>query len=121
VQQVVENKVAAHRTRRVYILHLGREELTDVAELEDEEDDPVDGDDDRVQAKARRMGIVLVPDGPMGVASIVGSMEIVVNGRDDREKPGEDSEHLVRDHRVLAVRIPLRKGVDCARRNGVRC
>lgn len=40
VQQVVEDEMASDRACRIDVLDLTREEVSDVAELEDEEDEP---------------------------------------------------------------------------------
>lgn len=79
------------------------EETCQVRDLENIEDDPVDGDDDSVQGKWGVVVAVLAPDGAAVVAALMGSFEGVVDGGYDQDKPRDGCEDLVGEDGVLAV------------------
>lgn len=45
--------------------------------------------------------------------AIVGLVQDVVDGDDERQQPGQDGEDLVGDDGIGAVGLPLGEGVDC--------
>jgi hypothetical protein len=111
VQQVVGDEVASNAGGGVHMGRVGREEVSNVAALEDEENDPEDGGNDRVHGEGARVEGVLVPDAlPDGVA-IMRGVNGVVDGDDDGEDPGEESEDLVSGDGSMTVLLPLAEGV----------
>lgn len=58
------------------------------------------------------MGVVLSPNRPANEVSILRRFEIVVDGRDDGQDPGEQSQDLVSGDGCRAMRFALREGVD---------
>jgi hypothetical protein len=134
VQEVVDDEVAADVAGCVDILDVGREQMADVAELENEQDkprlggkpmnmprafasnSPVYGHDDIVHGEARRVQVVLIPYPVAEVQAISRSIKGIVDGYEDGQQPCHDREDLVGDDGIGAMRIPLREGVDYSSR-----
>lgn len=112
VEEVVEDEVATDAGGGVRRLGRLGEEVTNVAGLQHEENDPVDGGDDRVHGEGRRVQVVLVPDALANREAIVGRVHRVVNRDDDGQGPGEEGEHLVSRHGGRGMRLALAKGID---------
>lgn len=45
--------------------------------------------------------------------AIVGLLENVIDGDDERQQPCQDGKDLVGDDGIRAMRLPLGEGVDC--------
>lgn len=112
VEEVVEDEVATDAGGGVRRLGRLGEEVTNVAGLQHEENDPVDGGDDRVHGEGRRVQVVLVPDALANREAIVGRVHRVVNRDDDGQGPGEEGEHLVSRHGGRGMRLALAEGID---------
>lgn len=95
VKKVVENEVAAARASCVLLLHVGREEVSNIAKLGDEQNDPVDVHKHYVQCESGGIQVILAANGVTQVFAIVGALEAIVDGRDDGEKPRQDCQDLV--------------------------
>ena len=73
---------------------------------------PVEGNDHVVEREAGGVEVVHVPDPVMGKFPTVCVVEGVVKRHYKGQEPCDDGQNLVGDDRVLAVRVPLGKGVD---------
>lgn len=111
VEEVVENKVAADAGCVVDRLLFAGEEVRNVAELEDEENDPVNVTEDGAHGKCRSVQVVLVPDTAADGEAILGLVEDIVDGDDDGQEPREEGKNLVGDDGAGAVRLAVAKGV----------
>lgn len=112
LEKVVKDEVRTDGGGGLDIGGVGGEEVPDVADLEEEEDDPVDGRNDRVQLKGCMPTLVLPPDGVVWVFAIVWGVEGVVDAGCDSEEPGDDGEDLVGPDGFGIVGIAAGKGVD---------
>lgn len=81
--------------------------MPDVAGLEDQQDDPVDGGDEFVEREGGVMGRI---DGPDFVA-MVRSGEGIDGSRDEDEKPGDDGECFEGDQRFVVELGALCEGI----------
>lgn len=117
-QQVVEDEVRADIGGGGDALGVAGEEALQVADLEDEQGDPVDAGQDGVELEGGGVGAVLAPDGSgvavveMAVLTTGGSAEGVYDADDDQEEPGGDGQELVDAQASLAVGFALCEGVD---------
>jgi len=98
VEEVVEDEVASNAGGSVNNIRVAREEVANVTSLEEEEDNPVDGGDGRVQAESSGVHVVLLPDRSVSRVAIFGTADGVVNGDDEGQDPGEESQDLVREN-----------------------
>ncbi|KAI9677734.1 MAG: hypothetical protein M1829_002506 [Trizodia sp. TS-e1964] len=106
--------MASHVGRGLDMFGVGGEEGPDISELGNPEHNPdneldlaatvkegveasrpVDRYDDAVQGEGGGMGSILAPDGATFVHIVLGSIGVVVEGRDNEEQPGEDGEDFV--------------------------
>lgn len=66
-QQVVYNEVAAHVGGAILVGLIAAPEEADVVELQDQDYDPVDACNSRIEAEGRRSMVVLTPNGVTGM------------------------------------------------------
>jgi hypothetical protein len=111
VEEVVDDEVASHAGSGIDMARVGRKEVTNVASLENEEDDPEGGGDDRVQGEGTWVKGVLVPNTLPNCVAIVRRVDGVVDGDDEREDPGNEGEGLVGSDGPRAVGFPFAKGI----------
>ena len=111
MEEVVEDKVATDAGGGVDVVGVLGEEVGDVAELQDEEDNPEDIGDGAVHGEGTWVEVVLVPDAPADGEAIMGLVDGVVDRDDDRKEPGEDREDLVGDDRAGSMSLSLGEGV----------
>jgi hypothetical protein len=83
--------------------NIGLEQTCKVWDLENVEDDPVDGDDDPVQRKRRMVVAVLAPDCAAVVTAFMGCFEGIVDGSYDQDEPGNGCKDLVGEDGVFGV------------------
>lgn len=79
------------------------EQTCEVWNLEDVEDDPVDGDDDAVQGEGGMVMAVLAPNCTTVVVTFMGSFEGIVDGGYDEDKPGDGCKDFVGEDGVFGV------------------
>lgn len=113
VEEIVGDEVRSNAGGGIDVVGVGGEEVGDVAELHDEEDDPVDVGKDTVHGERGRVEVVLIPDTLADGVAILGRVHIVVDGNDDGQKPGEEGQDLVGRDGHRAVRLALGEGVVC--------
>jgi hypothetical protein len=111
VEEVVEDEMASDAGGSVNDVRVTREEMSDVASLEDEEDNPVYGGDDWVQSESGAIHVVLLPDLSVSSVAIIRTVKCVVDGDDKRQDPGDKSQDLVGEDRVVRVGVPFPKGI----------
>lgn len=111
VEEVVEDEVAADAGGPVDGLGDAGEEVGDVAELHDEEDDPVDVAEDGVHGEGGAVEVVLVPDAAADGVAVLGLVDDIVDGDDDGEEPGYEGEEFVGEDGAGGVRLAVAKGV----------
>lgn len=130
VEKVVEDEVRAYGGSGIDLFNVAREEVQDIADLQDEQDDArtwsgscyavgegsvdlqVNGDKREVEREAGQVEKILAWDGP-AVLDIIGrGLDRVVSRDDDSEKPCEQRQDLVGNDGFGAVGVPLREGVD---------
>lgn len=111
VEEVVEDEMASDAGGSVNDVRVTREEMADVPSLEDEEDNPVDGGDDRVQSESGAVHVVLLPDLSVSSVAVVRTVESIVNGDDQGQDPGNKGQNLVGEDRVVRVGVPFPKGI----------
>jgi hypothetical protein len=126
-QQVRCNVVGANVGRGSGVDGVCAPERAGVDELQDEEDDPggesametggrgermccvpIDGGDDAALGKGR--GIVVLPEAAIGLASLVGLVEGVVEGGDDQEQVRQACRDLVQQKRLRGEGAATRGG-----------
>ena len=107
VEEVVDDEVGAHTRSGVHVVGIGGEEVRNVAKLHDEENDPVDVGNDIVHGEGSRVQVVLVPNALTDGVAIVRGVDVVVDGDNEREGPGEKSKDLVGGDGRRAVRLAL--------------
>ena len=134
VKHIVQDEVAPDTRRGRDGVGAVREEVTDVAGLQDEEGDPKgktivsyekrayslrglpeDIGDDCVQGEAGRVQCICVPYPVTDVVPIAGFGRDVVDRRDDRQQPAGNGQDLVRDNGARVVGLALGERVDCSR------
>lgn len=87
VEEVVQNEVASNARRSVHNVGIGGEEMGNVAALENEEDDPVDGGNDGVDGEGTGVQVILVPNAFANRVAIVRRVDGVVDGDNDGQRP----------------------------------
>lgn len=90
--------------------------MSNVAELKNEENDPVNVDDNVVHGKGSRVQVVLIPDALTDGVTILGSVDIVVDGDNHGKKPSEEGQDLVGGDGGRAVRLAFGERVVCRSR-----
>lgn len=111
VEEVVGDEVRADAGSSIDMVGVRGEEVSDVAGLEDEEDDPVDVGKYGVDGESCRVEVVLVPDTLADGVAIGGRVDVVVDGDDDGKEPGEEGQDLVGGDGGSAVRLAPGEGV----------
>lgn len=86
-KQVVKNKVGTDVSSSRDVGRVAGVEVPGVAQLHDEQDDPVDRDNNRVQSKRRMSARVLTEDGVTVVLALARLVEGVVERHHNKEKP----------------------------------
>jgi hypothetical protein len=86
-EQVVEDKVASYICGSLDVDWILRVQVPAVANLQDGQDDDVDGGDDRVEGEWRVMVRVLVPDGASVVLALTRRIERVVDAGNNKQEP----------------------------------
>lgn len=115
LEKVAEDEVGAHTRCSSDEIGVLGEQMPDVADLEDEEDNPVDGHNDAVHAEACVVVAILTPYTALVGMVIMRGVEDIVEGAEDNQEPREDSEDLVGNDLVLGMRFTLREGIDLRR------
>jgi hypothetical protein len=130
LHEVVEDVVAADIGTAVEIVGVGAPEETDVVELGDEDDNPVDGRDDGVQREWRIPAVlcmsliheaawkagfthVLAPDGSVAGVAMLRFGKSVVSPREDKQQPGDNGQNLVGIEIRTGEFRPLGEGIVC--------
>lgn len=82
-----------------------RVEMPDVASLHDDHNDPVNAGDDGIEREGCPHVLVLAPYcvASVGIFTILGSIEGVVDRCDHNKEPGDDCQDFVGDERFSAV------------------
>lgn len=111
VEEVVHDEVASHAGGGMDDVGVAREEVADVASLEDEENDPIDLSNDGIHGESSWVQVVDVPDASSDAVAIVRFVNGVVDRDDDGEEPGEEGEDLEGDDGAVGMGIPLAEGV----------
>jgi len=104
--------VASNPSGSVDIVDVRREQVPDIANLKDEENNPVDGYNNRVDGEGSVEVAVLAPDSSSSKDIIVGHVEGVVDAANDNKKPGDDGQEFVDPHGSRIVRFSLDERVD---------
>jgi hypothetical protein len=116
-QQIRRDVVGADVGGGRHVDAVGGVEGPCVDELEDEQDDPVEGGDDAVLGEGR--GGVVAPDGvvPVLVVAFVWGAEGVVDGGDDEDDVGDEGGDAEEDELLCGVVFAAGEGVDCIARS----
>ena len=110
-KQVVDDKVGADVGSGGGVSLIFGIKVPRVPELSKKENDPVDGDNDRVQSKRRVHAVVLAEDGITVVLALGWHVEGVVECRDDKNKPCHGRGNSVSVHTTLWVRLTTQKWI----------
>jgi len=88
LEEVIQDEVASDAGSCMDIFGFGGEQIPDVADLEQEEEDPINLDDLRIQRVRCVVEIIDLPDGVTPVdLVVVRRMEAVVEASDNDEEP----------------------------------
>jgi hypothetical protein len=112
-EKVVEDEVRANIGGSLDVDLVLRVQVPAVSNLQDEQDDHVDGGDDGVEGKGGVVVRVLVPDGASVVLALGGRIERVVDAGHDQEEPRGSRQDLVASKATGGVRLAVHEGVDC--------
>lgn len=130
VEEVVHDEVAADAGSGMNMGLIAREQVANVAGLEDEENNPEhlsvftrkqaekkkvpeNVGNNTVHGKRSGIEIVLIPDATSDGMAIVGSMRSVIDGDDEGDEPSDEGQNLVGEDSLLGMRILLTEGVIC--------
>lgn len=112
LEKVVEDEMTANGRGGRDEFRIRREQVPDVTGLEDEEQNPVNGSDDRVQRKGGMKMPILVPDASTGENIIVRLMKGIIDTGHDDQQPSEGCEESVSPDSLRVVVLPLDERVD---------
>jgi len=108
LEKVVEDEVASNTSCSLYFLHVLREEVPQVNNLEEEEGQPVKRGHQGIEREGSRETRVLSPDGVSPFQLVILWHAIgVIDGEDDIQKPGEDSQDLVGPDSLIIVGVAI--------------
>jgi len=104
VEEVADDKVTSYTGGCVDIVGIGGEEGPDISDLQDEEDNPVEGGDDLVLSERSVVSSVDSPDGVAPALHIITwCVEGVVESGDYEKEPGESGQDLISPDRLGGV------------------
>ena len=112
-QQVMQDEMGSDVCGRSNMHGVRAVEGVRVSELQDIQDDPVDGCDDAVHGEGGVVSGVLAPDCAARLVAFVGGVEGVDYAGDYEEEPGDGCSDLVGQERVARVLIAAGEGVVC--------
>jgi len=112
LEQIVENEMASNGSSSIDKFSVGGEQVPNVSDLEEEEQNPVDGNDDHVHCKSGMEMSVLVPDTSSWQHIIIRLVNAVIHAGHDDQQPGQGCEELVDPDSCRTITVPLDKRID---------
>jgi len=107
LEQVEDDEVASNTGSCIDIVAILREEVANVSDLENEQNNPVDGGNDRVQGKCSVMSPILTPNRTTDILSIVRLVNSIVDGGHKNKQKTKSVQDLVGSHGGRSVCLPL--------------
>lgn len=110
-QQIMRNKMAPHITRSGNIRLVARIQMPRIPDLQNIKHDPVDTGDNTVHGEGSVVVVVLAPDGVAMIATLVWTLEGVVDAGNGEEEPGEGGADFVGEDGIAGALAAVGEGV----------